>query len=295
MKTVKIGTTYKLVPKKLYLYNSIKASIEQLASRPGYFQSCESWCELSSGDLNFMTDVYDGRLWRDWKDFVHIPGNLLLMLNIDWFRPTNIQHSVGVLYVVVQNLPRTLRLKPENIIIVGTIPDPHEPKLTINTFLKPIIDELIELWKGTQIKAPNSTLGVHSVRVALACISSDIPATRKICGFYGFKARHGCSKCMKAFPTSGFSEATDYGGFDREMWPLRDMKTHYENALLAKNAVTKTARTAIESKVGLRYSELLRLPYFNIVRCHMIDPMHNLFLGTAKHVTTLWERQWDHV
>ncbi len=290
MKTVKIGTTYKLVPKKLYLYNSIKASIEQLASRPGFFQSCESWCELSSGDLNFMTDVYDGRLWRDWKDFVHIPGNLLLMLNIDWFRPyKHTAYSVGVLYVVVQNLPRTLRFKPENIIIVGTIPGPHEPKLTINTFLKPMIDELIELWKGTQIKAPNSTLGVRSVRVALACISSDIPATRKICGFYGFKARHGCSKCMKAFPTSGFSEATDYGGFDREMWPLRDMKTHYENALLAKNAVTKTARTAIESKVGLRYSELLRLPYFNIVRCHMIDPMHNLFLGTAKHVTTLWK------
>ncbi len=87
MKTVNIGTTYKLVPKKLYLYNSVKASIEQLASHPGFFQSCESWCELSSGDLNFMTNVYDVRLWRDWKDFVHIPGNLLLMLNIDWFRP----------------------------------------------------------------------------------------------------------------------------------------------------------------------------------------------------------------
>ncbi len=90
MKTVKIRTTYKIVSHKLYLYNSIKASIEQFqfASR-GFFQSCESWCELSSGDLNFKTDVYDGMLWRDWKEFGHIPGNLLLMLNIDG--STNIQ------------------------------------------------------------------------------------------------------------------------------------------------------------------------------------------------------------
>ncbi len=124
------------------------------------------------------------------------------MLNIDGFRPyKHTAYSVGVLYLVVQNLPRTLRFKPE-IIIVGTIPGPHEPKLTINTFLKPMIDELIGLWKGTQIKAPNSTLGVQSVRVALACIRSDIPVTRKICGFYGLKSRHGCSKCIKAFPTS---------------------------------------------------------------------------------------------
>ncbi len=63
-------------------------------------------------------------------------------------------------------MPRTLRFKPE-IIIVGTIPGPHKPKLTINTFLKSMIDELIELWKGIQIKAPNSTLGVCSVQVAL--------------------------------------------------------------------------------------------------------------------------------
>ncbi len=47
--------------------------------------------------MNFMTDVYDGMLWRDWKDFGHIPGNLLLMLNIDGFRPyKHTAYSVGV-------------------------------------------------------------------------------------------------------------------------------------------------------------------------------------------------------
>lgn len=56
-----------------------------------------------------------------------------------------------------------------------------------------MVNELLELWKGVSIKIDRSILGSRMVRVALACISSDIPATRKLCGFYGFKAKHGCS------------------------------------------------------------------------------------------------------
>ena len=38
----------------------------------------------------------------------------------------------------------------------------------------------------------------------------------------------------------------------------------------------------------LRYSILSELCYFDCVRFHIIDPMHNLLLGTAKHVMNLW-------
>ena len=37
---------------------------------------------------------------------------------------------------------------------------------------------------------------------------------------------------------------------------------------------------------GVHYSALCKLNYFDCVRFHVIDPMHNLFLGTAKYV--LW-------
>ena len=40
---------------------------------------------------------------------------------------------------------------------------------------------------------------------------------------------------------------------------------------------------------GSRFTVLMTLSYFNNVRCHVIDPMHNLFLGTAKHmVKKIW-------
>ncbi|KAF8505256.1 hypothetical protein BU17DRAFT_9468, partial [Hysterangium stoloniferum] len=36
------------------------------------------------------------------------------------------------------------------------------------------------------------------------------------------------------------------------------------------------------NKTGVRWSELLHLPYFDIARCIVVDSMHNLFLGLIK-------------
>ena len=38
---------------------------------------------------------------------------------------------------------------------------------------------------------------------------------------------------------------------------------------------------------GLRFCQLLDLPYFDIIRYHVIDPMHNLFEGSAKYFMKL--------
>lgn len=51
---------------------------------------------------------------------------------------------------------------------------------------------------------------------------------------------------------------------------------------------TKAARQAIEKDTGVRHCILNELQYFDCVRFHIIDPMHNLLLGTAKHVINLW-------
>lgn len=52
------------------------------------------------------------------------------------------------------NLPRSERLKKENVITAGVIPGPDEPSLSINTYLRPLVDELIDLWSnGFKYKA----------------------------------------------------------------------------------------------------------------------------------------------
>jgi hypothetical protein len=41
----------------------------------------------------------------------------------------------------------------------------------------------------------------------------------------------------------------------------------------------------------VRYSVLIELPYFDPIKYTVIDPMHNLFLGTAKYCLNLWLKQ----
>ena len=46
-----------------------------------------------------------------------------------------------------------------------------------------------------------------------------------------------------------------------------------------------------ERDSGIRYSVLLELVYFDPIRMTALDPMHNLFLGTAKHKISVWKTQ----
>lgn len=200
-------------------------------------------------------------------------------MNVDWFNPyKHTQYSAGAIYLVVMNLPRKLRYKFENILLPG----PKEPALHINSYLSPLVEDLNFLFHGV-------TLGSSTVRALLACICSDLPATRKLCGFLSHSASLGCSKCLKSFPSHSFGDKLDYSGFNSLNWEVRNNEAHKRNANLAKEAVTATARTSLERQHGLRYSVLLSLPNFDVIRYHTIDPMHNIFLGIAKLCIKIWK------
>ena len=127
------------------------------------------------------------------------------------------------------------------------------------------------------------------VRAALLCTACDIPASWKVSGFVGHNALHGCSKCLKMFVTASFGEKPDYTGFHRTLWELRSKESHYQNALAHKSCKTGQQQQLIERKYGCRYSLLLELPYYDVIRMCVIDPMHNLLLGTAKHMVSVWK------
>ena len=98
------------------------------------------------------------------------------MLTVDWFN--HFPYSVGVVYLVILNLPRSMHFKKENIILVGLIPGPHEPSLHINTYLDPLVEELNFLWKdGIPILSPDAHDPI-TLRAALLCVACDTPATR---------------------------------------------------------------------------------------------------------------------
>ena len=109
-----------------------------------------------------------------------------------------------------------------------------------------------------------------------------IPATRKVCGFFGHNAQLGCNKCYKEF--SVFSRSYDFSGYDCNSWELLTVEKHRADCIKVQSCVTKTSICEIESQLGVRPSALLRLACNDAIKFVAIDAMHNLFLGTSKRM-----------
>ena len=88
---------------------------------------------------------------------------------------------------------------------------------------------------------------------------------------------------MLPFPTEKFGEKADYSNFKRTN------DHHCSEAKKCRSSVTKNEQTEVERRSGIRYSCLLELPYFNAPRMCIVDPMHNLLLGTSKMMVGLWK------
>ena len=189
MKKIKVGGKSKLVPRKMFVYHSVIHGLTKLVCRPAFLKKCEHWRIRSSTiPTDTYTDIYEGQIWKDFHSidgspFLSLPNNLCLMLNVDWFNPyDHTPYSAGVIYFVVQNLPRNERFKIENVVLAGLIPGPSEPK-NMNTYLSPVVDDLEQLFNGVIIVNKNSVSGTSLVRACLSCISCDYLQPEKYVGF----------------------------------------------------------------------------------------------------------------
>ena len=212
--------------------------------------------DVSDQDTNEMKDVFDGQMW---KDFLMDPleptssllcdnNNIGLLLNVDWFKPfKRSEYKVSAIMMTVLNLPRSEHFKTKWTMILVVIPGPTEPKGNINTFLKPIVDDLISLWNGVPLH-PIGTV----IRAALLGVSCDMPALRKVSQFLGHKADFRCSRCT----FSAEREPSTRGASGKMSYFTRSEVTG--RTIPSSSDVPKSLRsvTAIESTVAYRIRHL---------------------------------------
>src|ERR1041384_5675221 len=105
------------------------------------------------------------------------------MINLDWFQPyKRTTYSTGVIYAAICNLPRSIRFRRENMLILGLLPGPHEVNLhKINHYLAPIVNELETFWARISLNRTFEYPDGRRIRFSVVLISCDILVARKIC------------------------------------------------------------------------------------------------------------------
>lgn len=281
-----------LRPLLIYPYRSVIAAVRSMFSERVDIEKLMVHYKKRKIQEGHYFDIYDGAMFKDlltswgtpFHDLLH---PLFLTLNVDWFQPfSNSVYSCGAIYLSINNFPREDRLKQENIILVGLMPGGSEANTThIMSYLTPLVNDLIEFYEeGVEVKTLAHPNGVkfYGALLAVAC---DIPACRKIGGFMGHGSKFACNKCEDQFEM--VNSRPDFSGAFNPT--LRTRESNYKAAMRWKNASSSKEREDLEQEEGCRYSELHRLPYFDVVRQSIIDPMHNLLLGTCKRMAKNWD------
>ncbi len=94
-------------------------------------------------------------------------------------------------------------------------------------------------------------------------------------GFAGFSSKNFCSFCRQ--------KKDDIDDIDTFSWQTRTLDEHRKQAEAWRDAVSEEARQALFDTHGIRYSEFLRLPYWDPTKYTVIDPMHAILLGNLRH------------
>jgi hypothetical protein len=174
------------------------------------------------------------------------------------------------------NLPPELRYKPENLFLFSLIPGPREPsREQINHILRPIVAKLISSWsQGTWFARTHKYARGRLVRCAVSESVNDLQASKKVNGCTAWPAKYFCSFCM--------TQKSDINNINWTSWEMRNHKNHLDQSREWQSATSKTKRKEIFQDHGVRWSEMMLLPYWDPMRHVVVDGMHNLFLGLVQ-------------
>ncbi|CCA74630.1 hypothetical protein PIIN_08582 [Serendipita indica DSM 11827] len=271
----------------LYTYRSLGLFLKRVTSTPQILthlvESTSQQIDLVSGSMDDIMNspgVQTLRMPSGVPFVAKVPGELRLCLGlfVDWYnaRQNNLRgsvHSTGGVYIVILNLPRHLRFQQQYMYELF-IPGPREPTTEqLNNLLYPIVEDLNILYTfGIDI----DNNGYTKCRAMLALVTADQLAARKIGGYAGVGHRWFCPHCR--LPRSQLTNE-----LERIRWARGVTQEAYQQITLAwRDAPNEKAQRAIFDRYGFRYTELSRLPYFDVRKQIVIEPFHAILTNIAQ-------------
>ena len=281
-------------PTRQFFYQDLHHWLARMYSRPDIEDHLDKIPKEITA--NKLKDIWDGTVLRDFTGpdglpFMQKPkeeGRLVFGLNMDGFHPHGSREAgkkttICGIYLVCFNLPPALRFKMENVFLLGIVPGPQEPSThQVNHLLRPLVDDLLLLWNSGIFLTRTARYPFgRLVRGALVPVICDLPAARRVAGLGGHSSGHFCSECLL--------KLADINNLDSHTWRPRDYASHMQHAQRWKDAATESERTGVFQEYGAKWSELLRLPYWDPTKYVVIDSMHGFYLRLyLRHVRDVW-------
>ncbi|GJQ93667.1 zinc finger, PHD-type containing protein [Tanacetum coccineum] len=152
-------TTGKKVPKKVLRYFPIIPRLQRLYKSSHTAKEMTWHATGKCTEPGKMQHPVDGRAWKKfdtrYPKFAAEPRNVRLGLAADGFNPFgNLSQSYSMWPVILTtyNLPPWLCMKESYLMLTLLIPGPKSPGKDIDVYLRPLIDDLKDLWalKGVE-------------------------------------------------------------------------------------------------------------------------------------------------
>ena len=179
----------KRVPAKLMWYAPIIPRLKRLFRNKEHAKLLR-WHKEDRKNDEMSRHPADGSQWRkidrEFKEFARDARNLRFGLSTDGFNPFGEQsssHSTWPVTLCIYNLPPWLCMKRKFIMMPVLIQGPKQPGNDIDVYLRPLVEELLELWRDEGVRVwDEHKHESFDLRALLFVTINDWPALSNISG-----------------------------------------------------------------------------------------------------------------
>ena len=262
-------------------------------------------------DPDNLTHPADGEAWnhfdRSFPDFASECRNVRLGLATDGFNPTgdmNNSYSIWPVIAFPLNLPPNMCMRTEYNFLTMLVPGKYSPGKCLDVYMRPLIDELLQLYENGIHTFDRYSQTYFFMRVAVLFTVNDFPAYGMMSGqtTHGYKA---CPVCIDEVNSSHHAHRIVYLGSRRWLppdhpwrydaqafdgtvehgpkpegrsgqWILDMLNQHWFGILSSARYVNdQNPPTPEEFKYWTHRSSFFELPYWSTLKIrHNLDVMH---------------------
>ncbi|KAI5353955.1 hypothetical protein L3X38_006849 [Prunus dulcis] len=194
------------IPQKVMRYLPLKPRLQRLYMST-HTATDMRWHKEKRVDDDVMRHPADGEAWKEFDrtfpEFAADPRNVRLGLATDGFNPygvLNQHHSTWPIFAFPYNFPPWKCMKKEYMMMTVLITE--DPGRSIDVYLRPLVDELKDLWTNGVRTYDKSTGRMFTLRAAVMWTVNDFPAYAMVSG-WSTKGYMACPVC-KEDVTSGW-------------------------------------------------------------------------------------------